>query len=79
MNAEHILISELAYHSSSQVSDIKLTANLRNLLDELDFAEFMMSVQDELGIDFPDDQCDSYSSTFVTLKDVLSYVQKHPV
>jgi len=65
----------IAEQLGAEASDITLETNLMKDLeaDSLDAVEIIMAIEDEFGIEIPDDQAEH----FQLVKNLVDYVEEH--
>lgn len=64
------VINIIANYLDAQTEDIKPNTELRELtLDSLDWVEIIIALEDEFGIDVPDDDFDK----LITIQDIADY------
>ena len=61
--------------TDTDLNEIKLETAFRDICtDSLDTVEILLSLEEEFGIDIPDEAAE----TLATVKGVIDYVEKHP-
>ena len=75
MNIQEKVISIISDELSVKIEDVKLDSELIQDLeiDELDSIELCMALEEEFGIEIPDEDIEE----FKTVKDIVEYVKGH--
>ncbi len=72
INSKEALLKFIAYNAGLNI-DIKEETELKEDLDfdDLDLIELMMALEEEFNVDIPDED----STKFVTIQDIITYLQ----